>query len=332
MRELDRVAIEELGVPGLVLMRRAAQACVQQIVERHLDIQKITIFCGSGNNAGDGYIIAGLLADRQYGVQVIEIGDSGKLGVDATAAYEFCKSTLARFEEFGSEISGEVIVDALLGTGLTGMVRNNFSQVIDAINESDKPVLAVDIPSGLCADTGSVLGNAVDADLTVTFIGRKRGLYTNEGPDHAGLVIFDSLEVLQDTGQVSGAVKMLQPKSLPERRKNSYKTTHGHALVIGGDHGMGGAVIMASEAALRTGAGLVTVATRGEHVNALLARRPEVMVKEVQGKSDLAAMLDRATILIVGPGFGTSEWSKELSAAVTRRPCEIFGRLSRHNR
>jgi ADP-dependent NAD(P)H-hydrate dehydratase / NAD(P)H-hydrate epimerase len=314
VREMDRVAIEELGIPGLVLMRRAAQACVNQMVDRHPTIRSITVFCGNGNNAGDGYIIAGILADRQYRVQVIEVGNRAKLGADASAAFDYCQSTTASFDASEAEILGELIVDALLGTGLSGPVRNNYSDAINRINDSSKPVLAVDIPSGICADTGSILGNAIEADLTVTFIGPKRGLYTNEGPDHAGLVVFDSLGVpYSDAEKVDpNAIKVLEPQKLGKRRKNSYKTSHGHVLVIGGDHGMGGAVIMASEAALRVGAGLVSVATRIEHSDALLARRPEVMVKGVQDKSDLASLIKRATTLVVGPGLGQSEWSKEL--------------------
>ncbi len=317
VRELDRIAIEELGIPGLVLMRRAAQACVEQIVDRGTELKAVTVFCGNGNNAGDGYIIAGILADRRYRVQVIEIGDRQKLGADATAAFEYCQSTPATFETADARVSGELIVDALLGTGLTGSVRDNYSQAISIINDSEKPVLAVDIPSGICADTGSVLGVAVVADLTVTFIGRKRGLYTNEGPDHAGSVIFDSLEVPLDAARKMGsdAVRVLSPQPLAKRRRNSYKTTHGHVLVIGGDHGMAGAVIMASEAALRVGAGLVSVATREEHAVALLARRPEVMVKGVRGRIDLLPLLERATVLVVGPGLGRSEWSGELFRA-----------------
>jgi NAD(P)H-hydrate epimerase len=317
VREMDRVAIEERGTPGIVLMRKAAESCVEQIVAHYPELKDVSVFCGSGNNAGDGYIIAGILSDRQFAVQVIEVDDNRKLGPDATLAYEYCRSTAARFDVSTAEVSGELIVDALLGTGLEGPVRESFALAIQQINQSDKPVLAVDIPSGLCANTGSVLGSSVEADMTVTFIGKKRGLYTNEGPDHAGFVVFDSLGVPPGTGRkaASDIVSMLTLEKLPNRRRNAYKNSHGHVLVIGGDHGLGGAIIMASEAALRVGAGLVSVATREEHSNALLARRPEVMVRGVDNSSDLAPLLERASVVVIGPGLGRSEWSRELLTA-----------------
>lgn len=317
VRELDRIAIEELGIPGLALMRRAAGACVSQIRTRFADINKVTVFCGSGNNAGDGYIISGMLAEKGCTVQVVVVGDASKLGPDATAARQYCESSPANFDSTCSEIKGDLIVDALLGTGLSGLVRDNYAQMIRLINASHKPVLAVDVPSGLCADTGRVLGCAVDADFTVTFIGRKRGLYTHEGPDYAGEVVFDSLGLPDAVVKKQGidAVTMLAASSLVRRRKNSHKTSHGHLLVIGGDQGMGGAVIMAAEAALRTGAGLVSVATRAENTGPLRARCPEIMVAGVAGKSQLKPMLARATSLVVGPGLGQCKWSTELFEA-----------------
>ena len=317
VRELDRIAIEELGIKGLALMRRAAAACVRQIRTRYAEIINVTVFCGSGNNAGDGYIIAGMLADSGCKVQVIVVGDISKLGPDAGVAQQYCEASSAEVDSTSDEIRGDLIVDALLGTGLIGTVRDNYAQVIQSINNSHKPVLAVDIPSGLCADTGSVLGCTVEADLTVTFIGKKRGLYTNEGPDYTGEIVFDSLglpETLYET-QVKNAVTILRAPRLPRRRRNSHKTSHGHLLVIGGDYGMGGAVMMSAEAALRTGAGLVSVATRSENIGPLRARCPEIMATGVDNKTQLKAMLDRATSVVLGPGLGQSEWSRELFEA-----------------
>ncbi|MCZ6502644.1 MAG: NAD(P)H-hydrate dehydratase [Gammaproteobacteria bacterium] len=317
VRELDRIAIEDFKISGLMLMRRAADACVKEITASYPKIGEVTVFCGSGNNAGDGYIIAGMLAEKGHNVQVIVIGDPGKLGADAKASYHYCETSRARLESENFQIQGDLVVDALLGTGLTGAVRENYVDAIQLINSSNKPVLSVDIPSGLCADTGSVLGCAVTADITVTFIGKKRGLFTNDGPDYAGRVVFHSLEVPEDLygSQKFKPVTMLAAPDFPTRRKNSYKTTHGHVLVIGGDHGLGGAVILSSEAALRTGAGLVSVATRPENVTALLARRPEIMVKGVDNKDQLQSLLEKATALVVGPGLGHCDWSRELLAA-----------------
>ncbi len=317
VRELDRIAIEEFKIPGLTLMRRAADACVGQIVFRYPQIGEVTLFCGGGNNAGDGYIIAGILAEKGHRVLVNVVGDPAKLGSDALVAYEYCESSGAQLEFDNFQIVGDLIVDALLGTGLSGLVRGRYADVIQLINSDQTPVLSVDIPSGLCADTGSVLGFAVTAEMTVTFIGKKRGLFTNDGPDQAGEVVLDSLGVPEGVYEKleSKPVCLLSAPLFKARAKNSHKTTHGHLLVIGGDHGMGGAVILSSEAALRSGTGLVTVATRSENVAALLARRPEIMVRGIDNKEQLNPLLEKATALVVGPGLGQGDWSRELLSA-----------------
>jgi ADP-dependent NAD(P)H-hydrate dehydratase / NAD(P)H-hydrate epimerase len=317
VRELDRIVIEEFKVPGLTLMRRAADACVRQILAVYPKVDRVTIFCGGGNNAGDGYIIAGLLAGKGRKVQVITLGKPGKPGTDARAAYDYCVGSEARLESDHDEIQGELIVDALLGTGLSGTVRENYRDAIHLINACDRPVLSVDIPSGICADTGAVLGCAIIADMTVTFIGRKQGLFTNDGPDHAGRVVFCSLDVPEKVyeNQKFKPVRMLSSPGFPGRRKNSHKTTHGHVLVIGGDEGMGGAVILSGEAALRTGAGLVSVATRPGNISALLARRPEIMARGIDTKDQLLPLMAKASALVIGPGLGQSDWSRELLSA-----------------
>ncbi len=317
VRELDRVAIEDHGIPGLTLMRRAADACIEAMSRFFPDTQKVTVYCGSGNNAGDGYIVAGELAGRALQVQVIAVGDPDRLGKDARAAFEYCRQSPAEICEAGSAPVGELIVDALLGTGLSGPVRQAFQEEIATINDSLRPVISVDIPSGLCADTGSVMGAAVHADLTVTFIGRKRGLYTGDGPDHAGKILFDSLGVPASVydGVRERAVRMLDLPVFRSRARNSYKNRNGHVLVIGGDEGMGGAVILSSEAALRTGAGLVSVATREENIPSLLARRPEIMARGVRDRNQLHPMLERADVIVIGPGFGQSSWSRGLLMA-----------------
>ena len=278
VRELDRLAIEEHGIPGLVLMRRAAEATVACAFEYWPSLKSVGIYCGSGNNAGDGYIAAGLFADRGVDVKVVVVGNPGKLGKDATRAMAYCKTSGARFVD--SALECDLIVDALLGTGLKGRVRAPYDNVIAEINNCPKPVLAVDIPSGLSADTG--VGDAVHADVTITFIGIKRGLLTGAGPSVVGQLEYSDLEVPAEIfTQVKSTVRLLDLKQcqdmLVPRESHAHKTDFGHILLVGGDVGMGGAITMAAEAALRVGAGLVTVATRPENTMPVLARRPEVM-------------------------------------------------------
>ena len=346
VRELDRRAIEDHGIGGLILMRRAAHRCVEEIVARFDQVHSnesvanaessaqinagentasalppelkvdVTVCCGSGNNAADGYIIAGMLHEKGWFVQVMEVGDPAKLGADGAAAYQYCQQ--AGVPVTANVGADGIVVDALLGTGVSGEVRPAYAEVIQSINASGLPVLSVDVPSGLSSDTGKALGLAVNAALTVTFIGRKRGLYTADGPDHAGQIVFTDLDVPGDVyldlpGEV---VDVIQLQPLPPRKKNTHKNTFGHVLVVGGDHGMGGAVIMTAEAALRAGAGLVSVATREAHVLPLMTRCPEVMTRGVREVVDLLPLLAQASVVVVGPGLGQGDWGRAMLSAV----------------
>jgi NAD(P)H-hydrate epimerase len=188
-------------------------------------------------------------------------------------------------------------------------------------------VLAVDIPSGLCADTGRVLGLAVQADLTVTYIGLKRGLFTLAAPDYTGAIEFNDLgvppEVYRQVGCDSYRVELeALLERLPQRPATAHKGMYGSVLVIGGDYGMAGAAVLAAQAALRCGAGLVRVATRTEHVAALVARAPEAMPRGVRSRQELLPLVDAADVLVVGPGLGQSPWSEQLLqvAAASAKP------------
>ncbi|MDM3871558.1 NAD(P)H-hydrate dehydratase [Porticoccus sp. W117] len=322
VRELDRVAIEERGIPGFELMQRAGRAAFELLLECWPKPEKLHVFCGSGNNAGDGYVIAALAVRQGLPVQVIYLGDPQKLTGDAQLAYGHAIAAGVPCQPFGEDNSLQtgVVVDALLGSGLHGSVREPFGKAIRQINSSQLPVLAVDIPSGLCGDSGAELGLAVQADATVSFIGHKRGLFTGRGPALCGEVFFDSLDVPADIYQSQQPVAQLLEydrlrQQFPPRRRDAHKGDFGHLMVIGGDSGMGGAVMLAAEAALRCGAGLVSVATRPEHVPALLARRPEVMALGVNSGQELVQHLAKPTVLVIGPGLGQSPWSQQLLQA-----------------
>ncbi|MEE4300874.1 MAG: NAD(P)H-hydrate dehydratase [Pseudomonadales bacterium] len=324
-REFDRRAIEEHGIPGIVLMRRAGGAAFDALRERWPDARSITIVCGKGNNAGDGYVVAGLARDRRYDVQLLQVTNAAALAGDAARARDWALERGVVIEDFGADVAlrGEVIVDALLGTGLSGAVRGPFVEAIAAIGDAGRPVLALDLPSGLAADSGAVLGAAVRADLTVTFIGAKRGLLTGAGPDQAGELVFDALDVPPSVFAEAGIDAPTALLRLGEgvcrlrrRAPAAHKGAFGHVLLVGGDHGSGGAVMLAAEAALRCGAGLVSVATRREHVPALLARTPEAMVHGVDTRAELIALAERASVLVAGPGLGTGPWGEALLDAV----------------
>ena len=319
VRELDRIAIEEYGIPGLVLMKRAGRAALQALLERWPDPDGITVFCGAGNNGGDGYIVAALALQQGIPARVIQLAADDRLTGDAGRALAFARSEqvlMAHWSVAEVPQSG-VVVDALLGTGIQGAVRPDFAEAIAAINHSGLPVVAVDIPSGLCADRGSSLGACVRADLTVTFIGVKQGLRTGQGPAVTGELVFDDLGV-PDTlyARLEPSARVLDWQTLSlglkPRPADAHKGLFGHVMVIGGDIGYGGAVLMAAEAALAAGAGLVSVATRPEHVGSILARCPEVMAVGVTSGQSLEPWLTRPSVLVIGPGLGRSPWSEQM--------------------
>ncbi|PIE43552.1 MAG: bifunctional ADP-dependent NAD(P)H-hydrate dehydratase/NAD(P)H-hydrate epimerase [Gammaproteobacteria bacterium] len=319
VRELDRLAIEQHHIPGFELMGRAGRVAFQCLLREWPHKSAVTVFCGGGNNGGDGYIVAGLAAE--HGLEVVCYGlvSPDKLTGDAKTAYEWAKDRGVEPLQWSSDsppVQGSVVVDALLGTGLAGAVRSDYVQAINAINESSE-VLAIDIPSGLHSDSGAILNASVKAKHTVTFIGLKVGLFTGAGPDRAGCVHFDTLAVpdaIYDAVPVAANRTDLSAVSqwLPIRRAADHKGRFGKLLVIGGDVGMGGAALLASEAACRSGAGLVYVATRPQHLAASLARCPEVMAVGLESADELAALLPQMSAVVIGPGLGKTEWGRAL--------------------
>ncbi|MDH0289972.1 NAD(P)H-hydrate dehydratase [Pseudomonas sp. GD04087] len=324
VRDLDARLIAA-GTPGFELMRRAAHAAWRALRRQWPDAGEITVLAGHGNNAGDGYLIAALALRAGWRVRVLAVGEASRLSGDAASAHGEARSVGVAIDAWSerAELRG-VLVDALLGTGLGGEVREPYASAIGAINASGLPVLAVDIPSGLSADTGQVLGCAVNADLTVTFIGLKLGLFTASGPDQCGELAFDGLDADLALISEDGVARRLAPASLARlaaRPKAAHKGQFGHALVIGGDTGMGGAALLAAESALRCGAGLVSLATRTAHVPAALARRPELMVRGVSSSAELLRLAERADVLVVGPGIGREAWGRVLVSAAASLAC-----------
>jgi len=323
VRELDRTATEAVGIPGYTLMSRAGERCWACLRDCWPAARSIAVLCGTGNNGGDGFVVARLALAAGWQVAVLQLGAADRIRGDARTAREACIAAGGRVAAFTPDaLEGvDVIVDALLGTGLGKPPEGDWRTAIEAVNAAEAPVLAVDIPSGLHADTGAVAGVAVRADRTVTFIGRKPGLYTGQGPDYAGAVTFSDLGVPRVVYQRVAPVAQLQGWPLPgvldrPRQRTAHKGQHGHVLVIGGDHGMAGAVRLAGEAALRSGAGLVSLATRPEHAALLAAACPELMSHGVARAGDLQPLLRRATVIVIGPGLGRSAWAQSLLAMV----------------
>ncbi len=323
VRELDRIAIQQYGLPGIELMNRAGSAVFDELCSRWPEATHIAVVCGAGNNAGDGYVVARLAKEKGFQVTLFAVTDPDELKGDAKTAWGAAQAAglVARVFDAAVLKTTDVIIDAVFGTGLDRMVEGRWAEVINQINVSGVPVLVVDIPSGLHADTGCVLGTAVRAESTVSFIGLKQGMFTGSGPECSGVVSYDDLgvpdAVFENVAPASERIDWLRLKSrLPKRQKTAHKGQHGHVLVVGGNYGMAGAVRMAAEAAARVGSGLTTVATRPEHVAAMAAARPEVMWRGVTSNSELRDALQRATVVAIGPGLGQDAWSKSLFETV----------------
>lgn len=316
-RNLDASAIAS-GIDGYSLMCRAGEAAFALLQRAWPSPSSLHIVCGMGNNGGDGLVVARLAHAQQIPVAVYLQGDPSRLRGEAFAAYRDAVAAGVQFLPLPQEpVCDGVIVDALLGTGLSQPVREESARVIHWINRCQARVLALDLPSGLCGDSGNEMGCAVHATRTITFIAAKRGLFTGSGVECSGEVTLAGLDLpaalYAEVGETVSHPRLADLLALlPPRRRNAHKGDCGHLLVIGGDHGMGGAALLAASAAARSGAGLVSVATRQEHLPAILSRHPEIMARGVESGSDLDALLQRATVIVAGPGLGRSSWSEHL--------------------
>jgi len=314
LRQMERAALTALGISGQELMRRAASAALNSLRRHWPQVRHIGIHCGPGNNGGDGFLL-GVLA-REAGLQVELTALTSASRGDAAISRQMWEDGGGRVHVLGEDDvlpAVELHVDALYGIGLHRAPEGAASRLIEQINRSDRPVLALDVPSGLDTDTGDCPGAAIRADVTVTFIAGKRGLHTGRAADQVGVLELATLGVPDSVyAQTTPDARLLVPDSLPRRMRYANKGDNGHVLVIGGEHGMAGAVRLAGDAALRGGAGLVSVATRAEHVFALNAARPELMAHGVDGPQALAPMLERASVLALGPGLGQAAWAHAL--------------------
>lgn len=315
------------GLASYQLMERAAAAAFSVLKAQYPKARRLLVCAGMGHNGGDGFELARLAKASDFTVTVYTVGEPNTLKGSAARAAQACEAAGVPIHPFSSQsdLSADLLIDALLGIGLTGSVREPHQSAIEAINAASAPVLSIDVPSGLSADTGRVLGSAVKADTTISFIGLKKGLFTSQGPRFSGAVLCDALdlpELLFKQHPVKTHLldwKMIRPL-LPMRARDAHKGDCGHVLVVGGDYGMGGAVRMASEAALRAGSGWVSVATRPEHLSIVSGSRPELMCHAIETPQDLDPLLKRASVLVIGPGLGNSTWSKSLLTHLLASP------------
>jgi hydroxyethylthiazole kinase-like uncharacterized protein yjeF len=318
VRALDAHAIAQ-GTSGYTLMKRAGEAALRALRSRWPKALQIVVVAGGGNNGGDGYVLARFAQAAGLSATVLAVTAPEQLDGEARSACQDFRSSGGQLLAYSPQLltAADVIVDALLGTGLSSNVRAPMLQVIGAINACGRPVFALDLPSGLNADTGVVMGAAVRADCTISFVALKTGLFLGDGPEYAGRLLLDDLEVTPpDEARFGALLERLGEgeiaRALPSRRRQANKGDFGRVLIIGGGAGMPGAMRLAGEACLKVGAGLVTVATAPENLTAIIAGRPELIVHGVGRPDDVLPLLAAADVVAIGPGLGRSDWAHAL--------------------
>ena len=334
MKAADQYTIQKLGVPSLELMEHAAQACVQVLEDEKVDLSHVCVVCGSGNNGGDGFAIARILQNNRYSVETFCVGNPEHYT-------EETQEQMHRLQECGGKItygmpqedSYSVVIDAVFGVGLSRKVEGRYRQVIEQMNRMRGTKFAVDIPSGLSATTGCILGCAFKADYTVTFQLKKIGLELSQGRTMAGRVIVPDIgistdSICEDHEIVRTAGKDIYRKMLPDRPEDSNKGTYGRLLVIAGSKGMAGAAYLNAHAAYMTGAGLVRIYTSSDNREILQTLLPEAIVTtyEEYNKEELLSLLTWADSVCIGSGLGMSRLSEKILKTVieyVKVPCLI---------
>lgn len=321
VRALDAHAIEVLGIPGYTLMTRAAASALQALRARWSAARDLLIVCGGGKNGGDGYVLARLAHAQGYRCRIVSLVDSERLAGDAALAAREAAAIGVPLERAGALdvpalaarcAEADVIVDAMLGIGLDRDVEEPFAGMIQLIAASGRPVLALDVPSGLCADSGQVRGCAVHAALTVSFVAGKSGLVLGMGPDHAGEVLIDPLGIatsvrLKTIPRLQRITAAALHGAVHRRARDTHKGAAGHLVVIGGGVGMPGAARLAALGALRAGAGRVTVLCADSSMGAVAAGGAEIMVNRL----DVLERLPPVSALVAGPGLGRDAWAHD---------------------
>ncbi|HHG8773788.1 TPA: bifunctional ADP-dependent NAD(P)H-hydrate dehydratase/NAD(P)H-hydrate epimerase [Raoultella planticola] len=316
LRRAEKEAADALGLTLFELMRRAGEAAFQRARADYPDRHHWLILCGHGNNGGDGYVVARLAQAEGIAVTLLALESEKPLPEEAGAAREEWLNAGGTIHAADIPWPPDValIIDGLLGTGLHSAPREHVAALIERVNAHPAPVVALDIPSGLNAQTGAAPGAVVDADCTVTFIGLKPGLLTGKARDVVGHLYYHALGLERWLAGQAIPLRRFEASQLagwlPPRRPTSHKGDHGKLAIVGGDRGTAGAIRMTGEAALRAGAGLVRVLTHQDNIAPVVTARPELMVHELTAQS-LADSLQWADVVAIGPGLGQSEWGAQ---------------------
>jgi NAD(P)H-hydrate epimerase len=323
---IDRDAIENHSIPGILLMKRAGWFAFQTLQQQYPNAEHIHIVCGTGNNGGDGFVIAQYAAINGLKVSVSLLGEQSKIKGDALIALQELQQAGIKPQSFSDVLieEADIIVDAIFGTGLNQPISGIYAEVIEQINQSNKSTVAIDIPSGIHADTGAIQGTAIRAQHTCTFITQKLGLHTSHGQERSGKVHFSSLFIDPKIIAEHTVIACNHPlkfwlNKLPKREATHHKGSAGTACLIGGNQTMMGAIQLAGLASLKSGTGLTKIISRQEHTVAITQAIPELMCYSELQQNEQSAT---ASAIAIGPGLGRDQWALDrfLQACKTEQP------------
>lgn len=318
MKNWEKQAMERYRVPSLLLMERAAQAVVEKMLTGGYDLHKVLIACGTGNNGGDGLATARLLQARGIHAEVCLTGALDRLSDEAKQQMEMYRALSGKFVTAPAYDEYTVIVDAIFGIGCNREITGIAAEVIEGINHSDVPVISIDVPSGVSADTGEICGYAVKADATVTFFTWKLGMMFYPGREYCGRIFLADMGIPFEKPEQCQAVTYCGEdiKKLPERKADSHKGTYGKVLVMAGSPKISGAAYLAAAGAYRIGAGLVKLYTPKENLFAVQTLLPEAIMeiynRERPTVKQLKQCMEWADAIVIGPGFGTDRMAEKI--------------------
>lgn len=336
MRKADEISIKDYSIPGIVLMENAASGVINEI-DREIKCGSLpqtgiaTIVCGTGNNGGDGFAVARHLKSKGWLPEVFICGDDKKISGDALTNLEIIKKLevpIFLLEEEGTDdlndmlSKSHIVIDAILGTGFKGKLKPYIELIVDIINNQSTYTISIDSPTGLNSDTGFAESSCITADKTVTLGLPKIGLVINDGPSYCGELVVEGLSIPEKVYDIIGISRCLTDKSfvgdfIKSRNHNSHKGTYGRVFVVAGSKGMAGAGLLSSNAALRTGAGIVELAVPMCLFNMVSGKVPELITKELredingcicsESSESIIKGAMNASVLLMGPGLGLSE-------------------------
>lgn len=327
MKNAERYMMAEVGMPSVVLMEKAADRIFEAVSIIADDIEgyngRVLVLCGPGNNGGDGLAVARILKQHGHDVSVCIVGDEDRMTPECLLQKQMYENLGGVFEVM-PDFDADIVIDAMLGIGISRNVEDDYATTIDELNDYHEnegvTVISVDIPSGLNADTGTVMGRCVTADYTVCLGYIKSGLYLNNGPDCCGVVMCNDIGI--ETPKDFCAVEFDEEDImtfLPKRKESSNKSTYGKLMIIAGSDGMQGAAVLSTRAAFNSGIGMVKLLTDKAIIPHMLDILPEAMVDTYYSETVVRTTFDWADVVLIGPGLGRDAVAEDLFVFVMEK-------------